>query len=72
MVLNMMSQRALKFVEHVGYPGYEGVGAELDSSGNPIEASSNPNDSSSKVDPNANKVVIKELTLYLKGTGDEK
>ncbi len=64
--------KASKYVAHVGYPGYEGVGAELDSSGNPIEPSSAPSDSSdtSKVDPNANKVVIKELTLYLKGTGE--
>ena len=64
--------KASKYVAHVGYPGYEGVGVELDSSGKPIEASTNPADSSSKKDPNADKVVIKELTLELKGTGEIK
>ena len=59
-----------KYVAYVLYSGYEGVGAELDSSGNPVESSSSSTDSSSKVDPNANKVVLKDLTLYLKGTGE--
>lgn len=57
-----------KYVAYVLYSGYDGVGAELDSSGNPIESSTT--DSSSNIDPNANKVVLKELTLYLKGTGE--
>ena len=58
-----------RYVAYTLYPGYEGVGTELDSSGKPKEASST-NDSSSNTDPNAGKVVIKELTLKLKGTGE--
>ncbi len=60
-----------KYVAYVLYSGYEGVGTELDSSGNPKETSS-ATDASSKTsdDPNEDKVVIKQLTLYLKGTGE--
>ena len=49
--------------------GGGGVGAELDSSGNPKEASSAADDSSKK-DPNDGKVVIKQLILKLKGNGE--
>ena len=58
-----------RYVAYTLYPGYVGVGAELDSSGNPKETSS-ATDGSSKTDPNEGKVIIKELTLKLKGTGE--
>ena len=59
-----------KYVAKVGYSGYEGKGAQLDSSGKPIETSSKAEGDSSQQDPNANKVVLKQLILELKGTGE--
>lgn len=62
--------RDSKYVAYVLYSGYEGIGAEVDSSGNPVKSSSSVTDSSNAEDPKAGKVVISGLTLYLKGTGE--
>ncbi len=58
-----------KYIDRVGYIGYEGVGQD-ESSG--AEKKAETTDDSSKKDPNADKVVLKTLTLYLKGTGEVK
>ena len=60
-----------KYVAYVLYSGYEGVGAEVDSSGNPVSSKAST-DGSSEDKPNEGKVVIKTLTLNLKGTGEVK
>ena len=60
-----------KYVAYVLYSGYEGVGAEVDSSGNPVSSKAST-DESSEAKPNEGKVVIKTLTLNLKGTGEVK
>ena len=60
-----------KYVAYVLYSGYEGVGAEVDSSGNPVSSKSST-DESGNADSNEGKVVIKTLTLNLKGTGEVK
>ena len=63
-------QKSSSFVAYVLYSGYEGVGAETDSSGK-VKTSSVAADDSSNTDPNANKVVLKNLIVYLKGTGEK-
>ena len=62
-----------KYVAFVDYIGYEGVGQDESSGADSKPAAAdNSSNKDSDTDPNANKVVLKTLTMKLKGTGEVK